>query len=90
MQKQEDPLDDYMMLFWLILTGLICFLLGIALVLAIQRNVFSAQPNKLLPQMDAATAPLVQSDQPVAVQLPEVCVSSCSSWAEFALSIIPC
>lgn len=64
-----------MLLFWLILTGVVGFLLGIAVVLAIQRNVFAppSEPNKLLPpQSETATTPLVQSDLPVAVELPEV------------------
>ncbi len=64
-----------MLLFWLILTGVVGFLLGIALVLAIQRNVLAppSEPNKLLPpQSETASAPLVQSTLPVAVELPEV------------------
>lgn len=66
------------MFLWLISTGLICFLLGIVLTLAVgQRDllcwIMPADDDKLLPQVNPeSTTPLVTSDQPISVELPEV------------------
>ncbi|XP_046641767.1 PDZ domain-containing protein 8-like isoform X2 [Daphnia pulicaria] len=65
------------MFLWLISTGLICFLLGIVLTLAVgQRDllcwIMPADDDKLLPQVNPeSTTPLVTSDQPISVELPE-------------------
>ncbi|XP_045024455.1 PDZ domain-containing protein 8-like isoform X1 [Daphnia magna] len=65
------------MFFFLILTGVICFLLGLAVTLAIgQRNIFywlmPLDEDKLLPTVDPANStPLVETDQPISIGLPE-------------------
>lgn len=84
-RKEEDlrSLRSVAIMFlWLILTGLICFLLGIALTLAVgqQKILFWIMPlmdsdDKLLPQLNPEnTTPLIQSEKPISVGLPEVII----------------
>ena len=83
-----------MLLCWLILTGVICFLLGIALTLAVgQRNILCwimpvDDDDKLLPQVnpESTTPLLVPSEQPISVELPEVKISSRSTIYGIVLS----
>lgn len=84
-RKEEDlrSLRSVAIMFlWLISTGLICFLLGIALTLAVgqQKILFWIMPlmdsdDKLLPQLNPEnTTPLIQSEKPISVGLPEVII----------------
>ena len=82
------------MFLWLILTGLICFLLGIALTLAVgqQKILFWIMPlmdsdDKLLPQLNPeSTTPLIQSEKPISVGLPEVIIFT-SRWLKLLIEL---
>lgn len=81
-RSEEEDLGC-IMFFFLILTGVICFLLGLAVTLAIgQRNIFywlmPLDEDKLLPTVDPANStPLVETDQPISIGLPEVRTRDC-------------
>ena len=65
-----------MFMFWLVVVGLLGVLAGIALSLLVQRFVllrkWPEETGKPMPHLDVADEPLIHSDEPLRVDLPQV------------------